>query len=122
MPQFVGKIHMNLMRVDQTFGFIPQGIQLLLAVLPDLHDLRGVVDALTILEDRNQNFTHGIASGRQMSLLPGLNRVKEKQRIILVKDLIYQANQICDDLAAFLVIDSADGLIARIGYLLGVLG
>ena len=57
-----------------------------------------------------------------MGLFPGFLRVEEQERFVGVVLLIDQADQVCDDLAVFLIVNTADGLVARIGDLFCVLG
>ena len=54
MVQLVGQIHVNLMRIDQTFGLLPEGIFLSGADVADLHDGWRSVDACALLENRNE--------------------------------------------------------------------
>jgi hypothetical protein len=55
-----------------------------------------------------------------VGLLPGLVRVKEQKRIAGIESLIHEADQVSDDLSVFLIIDTADRLVARVGDLLGI--
>ena len=56
MPQFIGQIHMDRVRVNQTFGLVPECVQFLLAVGLDIHYLRGIVYALAVQEDGHKQF------------------------------------------------------------------
>ena len=42
VPQLIGQVHMDFVRIDQTFGLIPQGFQLPSAVGLDVHYLGSV--------------------------------------------------------------------------------
>ena len=79
MPQLVGKIHMDLMGVYQTFCLIPQGIQLLFAVFPDLHDLGRMVYADPILEYGDHDLLHSVGSRSQQRLFPGCHRIEQQR-------------------------------------------
>ena len=113
---------MDLMRVYETFCLIPQGVELFLAVLLDIHDLRGVVDALAVLEYMDRKLTHRVGSRCEKSLLPCCHRIEEQQRLILVEGLAYEADDVRDDLVAVLSVDTVGGLVARVCDLLLVLG
>ena len=52
-----------------------------------------------------------------MCLFPCLDRIEEQKGILLIELFIHETDQICDNLASLLVIDSLDGLVARIGNL-----
>ena len=108
--------------IFQTERFLPKCCELFFAVFLDVHNLRRVVDALAILKYRDHQLADGVAVWGQVSLFPGLNRVEEQQGFAGIVLFIHQTDQICDDLASFLIIDTADGLVARVGDLLGVLG
>ena len=60
--QPVTEIHIHLVGVDQTPGFIPQGIQLPLAIGADVHDLRGFVDTPAVFEYLGHHLAHYIGS------------------------------------------------------------
>ena len=91
-------------------------------VFLDVHNLWRVVDTLAVLKHRNHQLADGVAVRGKMSLFPGFNRVEEQQGFAGIVLFVYQAAQVCDDLASFLIIDTADGLVARVGDLFGVLG
>ena len=117
MPQLVGEIHMNLMRVYQTAGLIPQRLLFFLAVFADVHNLWRLVNAFAVFEDWNEKFAHGVGARREVCLFPCLDRIEEQKGILLIELFIHETDQICDNLASLLVIDSLDGLVARIGNL-----
>ena len=113
---------MDLMRVYETFCLIPQGIQFLFTVLLDVHDLRGVVDTLAVLEYLDRKLTHRISSGSEECLFPCRYRVKEQQWLVLIEGLADETDDISDDLVAVLSVDTVGGLVARVCDLLLVLG
>ena len=110
MPQLVGEIYMDLMRVYQTAGLIPQRLLFFLAVFADVHNLRRLVNAFAVFEDWNEKFAHGVGARCEVCLLPGLDRVEEQKGILLIELFIHETDQICDNLASLLVIDSLDGV------------
>ena len=60
------------MRINKAFGFIPEGILLLQAIFPDVHELGGLIAAFAALKYRDEKLPQGEASGRELRLLPGL--------------------------------------------------
>ena len=94
MIQLGGKIHIYLVRVDKTSRFIPERVQLLLTVFPDFHNTGRGVDTFPIQENGNHQFTHGIGTGLQQRLFPRLQGIEEEKRLILVKNLILQGDEI----------------------------
>lgn len=111
---------MDCVGIDETFGFIPQGIQLLSAVSLDFHYLWRPVHAGSVQENGNHQLAHGVAVRRQHGLLPCLQGVKEKKGIAGVEFLAHQANQISDYFAGGLVVNPLYGLVAGIGDFLGI--
>ena len=122
LPQRHRQIYVGSVWVLQTEGLFPESCDLFFAILLDIHDLRRVVDALAILKYRDHQLADGVAVWGQVSLFPGLNRVEEQQGFAGIVLLIHQTDQVCDDLAGFLIINTADGLVAWVGDFLGVLG
>ena len=122
LPQRHGQIHVGPVRIFQTERFLPKCCELFFAVFLDVHNLWRVVDTLAVLKHRNHQLADGVAVRGQMGLFPGFNRVEEQQGFAGIVLFVYQADQVCDDLASFLIIDPTDGLVARVGDLLGVLG
>ena len=122
IPKRLGEIHMDLMRVYETFCLIPQGIQFLFTVLLDVHDLRGVVNTLAVLKYLDRKFPHRVGSRSEKCLFPGRDRVKEQQRFVLVEGLTDETDNVRDDLVAVLSVDTVGGLVARVCDLLLVLG
>ena len=108
---------MNLMRVYQTAGLIPQRRLFFLAVFADVHNLWRLVNTFAVFEDWNEKFAHGVGARREVCLFPCLDRIEEQKGILLIELFIHETDQICDNLASLLVIDSLDGLVARIGNL-----
>ena len=120
MPQLIRQIHMDLMRIDQAPGFVPQRIQLPFAVIADIHNARGLIHAPAFQEDRHEELAHPVGAGRQMRLFPCLYGVKEQQGISFIKCLICKTDQIGNNLPRFAVIDPLDRLIARVGYFFSI--
>ncbi len=81
-----------------------------------------MVDTLAVLEYLHRKLTHGVGAGSEVCLFPCRYRVEEQQRLVLIELLADETDQICDDLAGFLVVDTVDGLVARVCDLLRVLG
>ena len=99
---------MNLMRVYQTAGLIPQRLLFFLAVFADVHNLWRLVNAFAVFEDWNEKFAHGVGARREVCLFPCLDRIEEQKGILLIELFIHETDQICDNLASLLVIDSLD--------------
>lgn len=95
---------MNLMRVYQTAGLIPQRLLFFLAVFADVHNLWRLVNAFAVFEDWNEKFAHGVGARREVCLFPCLDRIEEQKGILLIKLFIHETDQICDNLASLLVI------------------
>ena len=57
MPQLIGQIHMDGVGVHKTSGLIPQGVKLLFAVFPDVHDFWGLIDAFPFFKNRDQQLS-----------------------------------------------------------------
>ena len=106
---------MDLGRVGKTLVFFPQGLFFLIADLLNLHDRRGIIDTLALADHRNEHFFHGIRPTGQGRLFPRLVWIKEFHILIGVKGFIVKTDQIGFDLATFLIIDTEEGLISRIG-------
>ena len=120
--QLLRKVHIDLMGVDETPGLIPQGIQLLPAVFPDLHDAGRGIDAFSVQKDGDHQVAQDEASGRQKGFLPGLQRIEQEQRLVLPEGLVGQGDEIRLQLSGFLFIDPVDDLVSGIGDLFTVLG
>lgn len=121
MPELIGEIHMNTVRIFETQRLLPERIQLLMAIVADLHNLRRLVHAFSVLKDRHQQLPQGIAVRGKMSLLPGLDGIKQQKGIGGIIAFLYEADQVSDDLAGILIINALNGLVARVGDLLGIL-
>ena len=120
--ELLGKIDIHLMRVVETSGFLPERILLLQAVVADFHRRTGLIDALSVQEERRQHLAEGEFAGLKRCFLPGLHRVKEKQRLLFAEVLIGKADEIRLDLMTVLFVDTVNLLVAGIGDLLGILG
>ena len=73
---------MNLMRVYQTAGLIPQRLLFFLAVFADVHNLWRLVNAFAVFEDWNEKFAHGVGARREVCLFPCLDRIEEQKGIL----------------------------------------
>ena len=73
----LGEIYINLLRINETSGFIPQCVLLLFAVVAEFHDRWRLVNALTIFNYRNKELTEFVGSAKNLGLFPGVNRVEE---------------------------------------------
>ena len=120
--QLSGEVDVDLVRVDETSGFLPEGVLLFQALLADVHGLGEVVDALAVLEQRDHEFPKFEFAGFEFRLLPGLSGIEEDQRTLIGESLFLEADQVGDDLVACLFIDTVDLLVAGVGDFLGVLG
>ena len=117
LPQRHGQIHVGPVRIFQTERFLPKCCELFFAVFLDVHNLWRLVNAFAVFEDWNEKFAHGVGARREVCLFPCLDRIEEQKGILLIELFIHETDQICDNLASLLVIDSLDGLVARIGNL-----
>ena len=120
--ELLGKIDIHLMRVVETSGFLPERILLLQAVVADFHRRTGLIDALSVQEERRQHLAESEFAGLKRCFLPGLHRVKEKQRLLFAEVLIGKADEIRLDLMTVLFVNAVNLLVAGIGDLLGILG
>ena len=108
------------MGIFKSLYLIPKSHYLRLAVVSDLVDARGLVYALTVLEDRNEKLLGGIV-GHGLGL-PYLNRIEELERLALVYGFIKYAELICNGSSCFLIENSIYLLEVRVSDLLGVFG
>ena len=115
VPQLLGKIHIILVRIVEPFHLVPEGFKLSLAVVPDFLDRRCLIDALAVLEDRDQQ----LAGCKVLQGLPfpGRVRIKNLQRPAAVDLLVKQAELVRNGLAGFILIQPVDFLEMRVGDL-----
>ena len=118
----LGEIYINLLRINETSGFIPQCVLLLFAVVAEFHDRWRLVNALTIFNYRNKELTEFVGSAKNLGLFPGVNRVEDHHSFFRIEFLICKADQIGLDLAGLLAVDTVYSLVARVGNLLCVFG
>ena len=122
VPQLMGKIHMDFMGIDETFCLLPEGLLFLPAVFPDVHDLRGAVDAEAVLEHRDEKLSQRIGARREKRLLPRLNGVEEQERVCRIKFFAHKADQIGNQLMALCTVNPVDGLVAWVRDFFRILG
>ena len=60
--QLIRQIHVDVMGIYKSLGFIPEGVLFPGAVSLDVHNRRAFVDALPVLENRYQKLPQGVAS------------------------------------------------------------
>lgn len=120
IPERFGEIHINLLRIYQTPGFIPERIQLPGTVVPDIHDGRRCVDTFPVFEDRNKQFADSKTAACQPGLFPGGYRVKNHQRFAVIIMFIGQGNQVGFDFSGVFVVKTENGFIARVGDLFNI--
>ena len=58
----LGEIYINLLRINETSGFIPQCILLLFAIVTELHNRWRLVNALTTFDHRNKELAELVES------------------------------------------------------------
>ena len=109
------------MRIEESFGFIPQGIFFLTAVSGNLFDRRGSVDTFTVDEDWLHHFADGIGSGFHLCLFPCLAWIKEEKIFLRIDFFVYKSDIISFHLAGFFFVNTVNRLVARIGDLFCVL-
>ncbi len=110
------------MGIHQALRLLPQGVQLPLAIGPDVHDAGGGIAALAVLEDLLHQRAQAVSAGLELRLLPGLQGVEEHQVILLPVFLLRQADQVGLYLAVLFLIDSVYLLVPGIRDFLAVLG
>ena len=120
--QLPGQVDIDLVRVDETSGFLPERILLRQALLADVHGLGRSVDAFAVDEQRDQQVSELEFARFESGLLPRLCRVEEDQRALGREGLFLQADQVGDDLVAGLFIYTVDLLVSGVRDLFGVLG
>ena len=79
VPELIGEVHMHLVRVHKTAGFIPERVQFFPAVRLNVHDRGRFVNAFSIFKYRNHQITEMIGVGSQVRLFPGLDGIEEQQ-------------------------------------------
>ena len=109
-----GKIHVNLLRVGESSGLIPESALLLLADCAKLHDGWRCVDTFSFFNNWNQKFTNLIGTTQDLGLLPGVNRVKYYHSFIWVQLLVSKTDQISFNLACGLAVNTIYCLISRV--------
>ena len=100
IPELLGQIHIIIVRVVEAFDLVPQPVDLCQAVFPDLGSGGPVVNALSVLENRLQQFFCREVGERLF--FPGVLRVKNGQRLAFINGFIVNAQQIRSGLSAFL--------------------
>lgn len=118
----LGEIYINLLRINETSGFIPQCILLLFAIVTELHNRWRLVNALTTFDHRNKELAELVGSSKNLGLFPGVNRIEDHHSFFRIEFLICKADQIGLDLAGLLAVDTVYSLVARVGNLFCVFG
>ena len=109
------------MGVDHTAGFFPESFQFFLAVIADVHDLRRMVNTVTVVEDMNHQLTQFISTGQQLRLFPGFIGVKEDKGVVFIVGFVDKADQVGLDLSGIFFLNPVYFLVARVRDLLGIL-
>ena len=73
------------------------------------------------MEDWHHQFSHAVRAAFELGFFPCLQWIKDHKIFIRVKCFAYKADQISTDLTGCLIIDSVNGLVARIGNLFCIL-
>ena len=120
--QFLGKIHIYLMWIEETFCLIPKRLFFLTTEFCNLLYRWGLILTFSMLEDWDKQFTHCVGSTRKKCFLPCCIRVKEKQIFFLcVKCFISEADEISAQHTGFFIVNTINGFISRISDLLNIL-
>ena len=110
------------MGIDQTAGFFPESFQFFLAVIADVHDLRRMVNTVTVVEDMNHQLTQFISTGQQLRLFPGFIGVKEDKGVVFIVGFVDKADQVGLDLSGFFAVNTINSFISGICYLFCIFG
>ena len=120
VPELLREVDVVSVGILKSLDLFPESFYLAAAVISDLGDVRGCVDALAVFENRNEELAHLIVGDGL--LFPGLDGVEEGERLRLVYLLVINAELIGDSDTRLAVEYSVNALEVRIGDLLGVLG
>ena len=82
------------MRVDETSGFLPEGVLFGKALFADVHGLGECVDTLAVYEQRDHQLSELEFVGFQAGLLPGLCGIEEHQRTLVGEGLFLEADEV----------------------------
>lgn len=118
--QFLGKIHIYLMWIEETFCLIPKRLFFLTAEFCNLLYRWGLILTFSMLEDWDKQFTHCVGSTRKKCFLPCSIWVKEKKIFLCIKCLISKADQIGTQHTSLFVVNAIDSFISWIGDLFNV--
>ena len=122
VEELLGEVHINLLGIHQTAGFIPESILLFQTVFSQFHNLRRGVDAFSLADNRDQKFAEFI--GFLLGLL-SFFQVSTGSKMIMVSfgSKCSSARQIRSALIlpVLLLVNTVDGLVAGVGDLFGVL-
>ena len=83
VPQLIGQIHVDGMGVHETFGLLPQRVQLLAAVSLNIHNLGRLVNALAVFENGNHQLPHCVGARGQPVSYTHLDVYKRQQWSLL---------------------------------------
>ena len=108
------------MWIEETFCLIPKSLFLLTTEFCNLLYRWGFVLTFSMLEDRNKQFTHCVASARKKCFLPCSIRVEEEKIFFRVKCFISKADQISAQHTSLFIVNTINGFISRIGDLFNV--
>ena len=114
VEELLGEVHINLLGIHQTAGFIPESILLFQTVFSQFHNLRRGVDAFSLADNRDQKFAEFIGSSQDFCLFPGIYRVEDDHGLVRIKMLVRQTDQVGFDLAGALAVNTVDGLVAGV--------
>ena len=86
----------------------------MLAVRPNVHDLRRGIAALALFEDMLHQGTQDVGACLQQGSFPRLLRVEEFQIAVFAVMLLCQTDKVCLQFAAFFFVDAVDFLVSGI--------
>ena len=92
--EFLGKVHINFVRVEETFRLIPESLFFLPAELCDLCDGWRLIFAFAADKDRFQDLFHSVGAAFETGLFPGRVRIEEEQVFGRIIFLIDEADQV----------------------------
>ena len=92
--QLLRKIHVNLLRICKTSGFIPERVLLFLAVGAKFHNRRRSIHTFSFFDYRNKKLAKLVGSSEDLRLFPGINRFKDDHGFFRIKVFVFEADKV----------------------------
>ena len=109
-----------MLRICETFCFIPDSIELFFAVITDFHHAWRIINTFAVFKHRNKQLTKCIGICTYFCLFPGFLRVENDHIFTLVKRFVGKTDQIGTDLSGRFAVNTVDRFVSRIRDLLNV--